>query len=99
MEICDVVLFIKNECSMVSKNQYGIAHEIELSRDELTQKLAMKYRNSSKNIAYFTTCTAREVVLIYLVHEIYIMKELGNFLTRSTILSIDGYVVFVCSGV
>ena len=33
--ICDVVLIIKNESSMVNTYQYGMVHEIELSRDGL----------------------------------------------------------------
>ena len=35
VKICDVVLFTKNEGSVVNTYQYGMVHEIELSRDGL----------------------------------------------------------------
>ena len=89
VEICDVVLFIKNEGSMVNTNQYGMVHEMKLDRDGLIQKVAIKYRNSSKNIDYFITCALGELVLIYLVCEINVMKELENLPTKSSIVSVD----------
>ena len=77
-----------------------MVHEMELSRDGLScYQVAIKYRNSRKNIDYFTNCVVRELVLIYLVHEMHIMKELEKFPTKSSIVSVDEYVVFVYSGV
>ena len=35
VKICDVVLFTENEGSVVNTYQYGMVHEIELSRDGL----------------------------------------------------------------
>ena len=46
LKICDVVLFIKNEGSLVNAYQYGMVHEIELSRDGLIQKVVMKCRKT-----------------------------------------------------
>ena len=42
MKICDVVLFVKNEGSVVNTYQYGIVCEIELSRDWLIEKVVIK---------------------------------------------------------
>ena len=87
MKIRDVVLFTENEGSVVNTYQYGMVHEIELSRDGLIQKVVIKYRNSSKNIDHFTTRAVRDLVLIHPVDEIHIMEELGNIAATSSIVS------------
>ena len=87
MKICGVVLFTKNEVSVVNKYQYGMVHEIELSRAGLIRKVVNKCRNSSENIDRFTTRAVRDLVLIHPVNEIHIMEELGNIVTRSSIVS------------
>ena len=87
MEICDVVLFTKNEGSVVNTYQYGMVHEMELSRDGLTRKVVIKYRNSSENIDHFTTRAVRDLVLIHPVDEIHIIEELGNIATVSSVVS------------
>ena len=89
MKICAVVLFTKNEVSVVNTYQYGMVHEIELSRDGLIEKVVIKYRNSSENIDHFTTRAVRDLVLIHPVDEIHIMEELGNIATTSSIVSSD----------
>ena len=40
VKICDVVLFTKNEGSVVNTCQNGMVHEIELSREGLIRKLS-----------------------------------------------------------
>ena len=55
VKISDVVLFTKNEGSVVNTYQYGMVYERELSRDELIRKVVIKYRNSNENIDRFTT--------------------------------------------
>ena len=87
VKICDVVLFIKNEGSVVYMYQYEMVSEIELSKDGLIQKVAIKYRNSSKNIDHFTTYAVGELVLIHPVDEIYIMEVLGNVTKTTSIVS------------
>ena len=62
VKICDVILFIKNEGSVVNTYQYRMDHETELSRDGLIWKVVIKYRNSSENIDRFTTRAVRELV-------------------------------------
>ena len=47
---------------MVNAYQYGMVHEIELSRDELIRKVVIKYR---KSIDRFTTRAVRDLVLIH----------------------------------
>ena len=91
VKICDVVLFTKNEGSVVNTYQYEMVHEIELSWDGLIQKVVIKYRNSSENIDCFTSRAVRDLVLIYPVDEIHIMEELGKIATTSSIVSyVDG---------
>ena len=87
VKICDVILFTKNEGSVVNTYQYGMVHETELSRDGLIQKVIIKYKNSSENIDHFTTRAVRDLVLIYPVEEIHIMEELGKIATTSSIVS------------
>ena len=87
VEICDVVLFTKNEGSVVNTYQHGMVHEMELSRDGLTRKVVIKYRNSSENIDHFTTRAVRDLVLIHPVDEIHIIEELGNIATVSSVVS------------
>ena len=82
-----MVLFTKNEGSVVNTYQYGMVHEIELSRDGLIEKVVIKYRNSSENTDHFTTRAVRDLVLIHPVDEIHIMEELGNIATTSGIVS------------
>ena len=86
VKICDVILFTKNEGSVVNTYQYGMVHETELSRDGLIQKVIIKYKNSSENIDHFTTRAVRDLVLIYPVEEIHIMEELGKIATTSSIV-------------
>ena len=87
VKICNVFLFTKNEGSVVNTYQYGMVHEIELSRDGLIWKVVVKYRNSSKNIDRFTTRAVCDLVLIHPVDKIHIMEELGNIATMSSIVS------------
>ena len=82
-----MVLFTKNEGSVVNTYQYGMVHEMELSRDGLTRKVVIKYRNSSGNIDHFTTRAVRDLVLIHPVDEIHIIEELGNIATVSSVVS------------
>ena len=87
VEICDVVLFTKSEGSVVNTCQYGMVHEIALSRDGLARKDVIKYRNSSENIERFTTIAVCDLVLIHPVDKIHIMEELRNIATTSSIVS------------
>ena len=87
VKICNVFLFTKNEGSVVNTYQYGMVHEMELSRDGLTRKVVIKYRNSSENIDHFTTRAVRDLVLIHPVDEIHIIEELGNIATVSSVVS------------
>ena len=80
-------LATKNEGSVVNTCQYGMVHEIELSRDGLIRKVVIKYRNSTQNIDRFTTRAVRELVLKHQLGEIHIMEELENIATTSSIVS------------
>ena len=87
MKVCDVVLFIKNEGSVVNMYQYEMVSEIELTKEGLIQKVVIKYRNSSENIDHFTTHAVDKLVLIHLVDEVYIMEVLGNVAKTTSIVS------------
>ena len=87
LKIWDVVLFIKNESSVVNTYQYGMVHEIELRRNGLIWKVVIKYRNSIKNMDHFTTRAVHELGLIHPVDKIHVMEELGNVATTSSIVS------------
>ena len=80
VKICDVVLFIKNEGSVVNTYQYGMVHEIELSEGGLIWKVFIKDRNSSKSTDCFTTCAVCALVLIHPVDKIHTMGELETLL-------------------
>ena len=71
VKIWDVVLFIKNESSVVNTYQYGMVHEIELRRNGIIWKVAVKYRNSIKNMDHFTTLAVHELGLIQPVDKIH----------------------------
>ena len=75
MKICDMDLFIKNDCSKLNTYQYGMVYEIELSGDGLIRKVVIKCRNSSKNIDNFTTCAVRDLVFIHPVDEIHMLLQ------------------------
>ena len=68
-----MVLFIKNEDSMVNTYEYGMVYETELSRDGLICKVVVKYRTSSENADRFSTRVVRELFLIHWVDETHIM--------------------------
>ena len=86
---CDVVLFTKNEGSVVSTYQYGMVYKIKLSRDGLIRKVVIKCRNSSENIDHSTTRAVRDFVLIHPVDEIDIMEKLANIATSSIVSYVD----------
>ena len=88
-------LATKNEGSVVNTYQYGMVHEIELSRDELIRKVVIKYRNSSENIDRFTTRAVREFVLKHQLGEIHIMEELENIATTSSIVSYVDWILYL----
>ena len=56
IKICDIVLFLKQEGSIISNNyQYGMIHEIIQSKDGIIRKVVVKYCNHNENTDRFTT--------------------------------------------
>ena len=56
IKICDIVLFLKQEGSILSNNyQYGMVKEIIPCRDDVIPEIVMKYRNANENTDRFTT--------------------------------------------
>ena len=78
IKICDIVLFLKQEDSIVSNTyQYGMIDKIIPSRDGIIRKAVVKYRNPNENVDRFTTRAVRELVMIHPVDELNLIEELG----------------------
>ena len=56
VKTCDVVLFIKKNSSMENTYQYGMIHQLERSKDDLTRKVAVKYCNHNESVDRFIIC-------------------------------------------
>ena len=79
IKICDIVLFLKQEGSIISNNyQYGMIREIIQSKDGIIQKVVVKYRNHNENTDRFTTRAVRELVMIHPIDELNLIEELGQ---------------------
>lgn len=54
VKICDIVLFIKRDGSLVSNHQYGMIHQLEQSKDDLSWKVVIKYWNLLCSLKFFS---------------------------------------------
>ena len=87
MNICDVVLFLKQEGALAKTYQYGMVHEIERGKNGLIRKALIKYRNNTENVDRFTWRSVRQLVIIHPVDELSLMEELA---------AIANYVDVIC---
>ena len=78
VKICDVVLFMKKNGAFINTYQYGMIHQLEQSKDDLIQKVVVKYHNHNDSVGKFTTCGVCELVLIYAIDKLHLIEELGN---------------------
>ena len=78
MQICDVVLMLKQEGILNSTYQYGMVHEIQRDKDGIIRKVKVKYRNSNENQDRFTWRSVRKLIIIHPVDELSIMEELSQ---------------------
>ena len=47
----DIVLFLKDDASLVGRYQYGIVDGVETGRDGKIRVVQVKYQNSNENIS------------------------------------------------
>jgi hypothetical protein len=81
----DLVLFLKEEGSLVGNYQYGIIQDIEVGRDGGIRNVKVKYHNHNEGFSRTTDRAVRELVMIHGVDELSIMEELGAIATYADI--------------
>jgi len=74
----DIVLFLKQDSSIMKTYQYGKIKSVSHGRDSLIRKATVVYRNHTENVNRETTRSIRDLVIIKYIGEIDILKELGN---------------------
>ena len=75
VKICDVVLFLKKDASLVNTFQYGMIHQLERSKDDLIRKVVVKYYSHNETVDRFTNCAVLEIVLIHPIDKFHLMEE------------------------
>ena len=58
--------------------QYGMIESFELGKDGIIRKAKVKYRNHNENADRETFRSVRQLVIIHLVDELNLMRELGQ---------------------
>ena len=81
----DLILFLKEEGSLVGSYQYGMIDEVEVGKDGKIRTVIVKYHNSNENHPRTTRRAVRELVMIHPVDELGIMEELGAVATYADI--------------
>ena len=78
MQICDIVLMLKQEGVLNNTYQYGMVQELQHDKDGIIRQVKVKYRNSNENTDRFTWRSVRKLVIIHPVDELSIMEELAQ---------------------
>ena len=81
----DVVLFLKDDASLVGKYQYGMVESVEKGRDGKVRTVKVKYQNNNENIQRTTRRAVRELVVIHPINELNLMTELGEIATSADV--------------
>ena len=76
-----MVLFLKEEASLVGKYQYGIVESVEKWRDGKVRVIHIRYQNSNENVQRKTRRAVRELVVIHPINELNLVTELGEIAT------------------
>ena len=76
MQVCDVVIFLKQEGALSKTYQYGMVREVKRGMDGLIWKAKIKYRNHENNDR-FTWQSDRQLVIINPADELNLMEELS----------------------
>ena len=77
----DVVLFLKEEASLVGRYQYGMVEEVEKGRDGKVRVAHVKYQNSNENVPRKIRRAVRELIVIHPINELSLMREIGEIAT------------------
>ena len=78
INICDVVLFLKQDEVLYNSYQYDMVNEIVPSKDRVIRKVLLRYKNHQENVDRYTTRSVRDLVLIRPTDELNLMEELGK---------------------
>ena len=77
----DVVLFLKDDASLVGWYQYGIVESVEMGKDNKIRTAIVRYQNHTENHPRTTRRAVRELVMIHPANELNIIEELGEIST------------------
>ena len=77
----DLVLFLKEEGSLVGSYQFGMIDKVEVGKDDKVRTVHVRYHNHNENISRITRRAVRELIMIHPVDELNIMQELGEVAT------------------
>ena len=78
IKIGDVVLFNKNEGSLVGEYKFGVVDEVSVGSDGKIRAVTVRYRNAAEAADRKTFRAVRSLIIIHSVDEIDIMQELGD---------------------
>ena len=73
IKICDVVLLIKKDGSLVNTYQFGMIHQNKAKMISFG-----RFSSNNESVDRFTTRAVCELVLIHLIDELHLMEELGK---------------------
>ena len=65
INICDTVLFLKQDGVLSNSYQYGMVNEIIPSKDCVVRKVIVQYRKNQQNVDRYTTRSVLDLVLIH----------------------------------
>ena len=74
----DIVLFNKNENSLIGEYKYGIIETVNVGSDNKIRAVVIRYQNAGENVARATVRAVRTSVIIHRVNEVDLMEELGK---------------------
>ena len=77
----DIILFLKQEASLIGNYQYGMVESVERGRDNKIRTVKVKYHNHNENFNRTTRRAVRELIMIHPVSELNLMEELGGIST------------------
>ena len=77
----EVVLFLHKEREYAGNYQYGLVKSVEIGRDQKIRSIILEYQNHCESFKRETRRAVREIVVVHLLHELGIIRELGEIAT------------------
>ena len=74
----DVIMFLKQEDDFAPHYQYSMIQLVKRGRDGKIRSADVKYRNHNENFNRTTHRAVRQLVVIYQIDELDIIRELGE---------------------